>query len=386
MTAIAGSLEMRPGVAAPHNVRSTRRNWVSPLVQGRPIDQVPGLVATVLSLCGAAHRCASTLAIEAAAAMPGSAKGTIDTMLHRETVREHLYRIALDWPRLLAGGDGGALATAALASMQRCPLAGARASPAQLWPALSHWLRDEWLHTDPARWLQAWLAEGIDWFHAWSRRHTGWLGALLRTARQADVAWPRGVVLRPLFAHGSEVELRRLAADIASRPGFDRLPQWRDAPASTGSWARLRHPAEPVPRSVGELLGYRLAELVRLCLPDAGGESGAQWLGWGVVAVGERQCLAWVEMARGLLIHLVRLGQPQSGAVATVLDYHVVAPTEWNFHPAGLAAQVLATLSIDDPEVRARVNLLTAALDPCVPVEICAPNEDTAGYQESSHA
>jgi hypothetical protein len=47
---------------------------------------------------------------------------------------------------------------------------------------------------------------------------------------------------------------------------------------------------------------------------------------------------------------------------------------------------VLATLSIDDPEVRARVNLLTAALDPCVPVEICAPNEDTAGYQESSHA
>jgi len=51
----------------------------------------------------------------------------------------------------------------------------------------------------------------------------------------------------------------------------------------------------------------------------------------------------------------------------------VLAPTEWNFHPEGVAAQALAALPPDMPGLAARVRLLMAALDPCVPFEIAAP-------------
>jgi hypothetical protein len=58
----------------------------------------------------------------------------------------------------------------------------------------------------------------------------------------------------------------------------------------------------------------------------------------------------------------------------------VLAPTEWNFHPEGAAAQALAGLPSDAPDLAPRVRLLMAALDPCVPFELTpkgAPNPET---------
>ena len=126
----------------------------------------------------------------------------------------------------------------------------------------------------------------------------------------------------------------------------------------------------------------RLAELVRLCLPDAPGETGAGWLAWGALPTGERQGLAWVEMARGLLIHQVALAAPAPGAAPVVRSCQVLAPTEWNLHPGGVAAQALAAWPADAPDLDARVHLLMAALDPCVPFQV-TPRDETL---EVSHA
>jgi hypothetical protein len=136
--------------------------------------------------------------------------------------------------------------------------------------------------------------------------------------------------------------------------------------ACTGPWARLYQGAPAQPWTAWSLLGSRLAELVRLCLPDAPGEAGAAWLAWGALSCGPRQGLAWVEMARGLLIHQVAL----DAASSKVRACQVLAPTEWNFHPEGVVAQTLASLPATAPDPQARVQLLMAAFDPCVPFDM----------------
>ena len=70
-------------------------------------------------------------------------------------------------------------------------------------------------------------------------------------------------------------------------------------------------------------------------------------------------------MARGLLVHSVQLDGP--GLDARVLACRVVAPTEWNFHPQGAVAQVLATLPTGlTPPLEQRILALMTAFDPCV--------------------
>jgi Ni,Fe-hydrogenase I large subunit len=83
----------------------------------------------------------------------------------------------------------------------------------------------------------------------------------------------------------------------------------------------------------------------------------------GALALGDWRGLGWCEMARGLLLHWVRLR-----ADGRVDDCRLVAPTEWNFHPQGSAAQVLATLpaKVDQDQVR----WVLAAYDPCVTVTL----------------
>jgi hypothetical protein len=368
----------------PHSLRSTRRAWAAQIAPGRPADALPGLLAGLFSLCGHAHRSACQLAIRVVEPSLYPSVEMVSATLQRETALEHLRRIGLDWPRLLADpADAAEVAARAADSLRRCPLILRPADPAP-WPLLRQWLQDEWLQMNPATWLRAWQACGADWLDDWSRRHTGWLPALLQSVRAADTALPqaRALALRP---HTHEATLRALGAALALREGFALQPRWEEQIAHTGPWARL-HQGEPAqPWTAWTLLGSRLAELVRLCLPDAPGEAGAGWLTWGALATGPRQGLAWVEMARGLLIHQVALDDTAPGVVPAVRACQVLAPTEWNFHPEGVAAQALATLPADAPDLSARVRLLMAALDPCVPFEIAAPVVHDRGM-ETQHA
>jgi coenzyme F420-reducing hydrogenase alpha subunit len=52
-----------------------------------------------------------------------------------------------------------------------------------------------------------------------------------------------------------------------------------------------------------------------------------------------------------------------------VQDYRTVAPNEWNFHPQGALVRGLIGLPACD-DLRRRVELLVAALDPCVPCHV----------------
>ncbi|MBX9612557.1 MAG: hypothetical protein K2X51_13130 [Burkholderiales bacterium] len=377
--ALAGSLRVSPGVPVPDSLSSSRQDRAARLGEGRLVETLPGLMASVFNLCSHAHRLCSQLAIEAAAPGLLPAPLEVDERLRLETVLEHVRRIGLEWPVLLgaAADEGQGPLAAAGAAMRGCPLLAHSAVDG--WADAARWLQQALLGMPARDWQAAWEAGGSDWLGRWSAQQSvdgsgaQWLATLVCDTRAADTgdAVDAGAALH---VHAHPEHLHALAAALALTPGFALQPQWRGACAHTGSWTRLHGPNPSCgPLTPWALLGSRLAELVRLCLPDDRG------LAWGALSTGPRRGLAWVEMARGLLVHQVALDDACSRVVAC----QVLAPTEWNFHPGGEVAQRVSRLDARSPEVDRQLRLLMAAFDPCVPFDRVAQPETN---RESAHA
>ena len=90
--------------------------------------------------------------------------------------------------------------------------------------------------------------------------------------------------------------------------------------------------------------------LVLACSPENGNHAG--------------DGIAQVEAARGRLIHRMVVGHGH------VTQYQIVAPTEWNFHPTGVAAQGLAKIASECGDLARKAHMFTNAIDPCVVYEI----------------
>lgn len=366
---LAGLLRVRPGVAPPEGLLSSRQDWAARVAPGQPASALPGIMASLYNLCSHAHRLCCQLAIDAAAPGLQAPPTAVAQRLRAETAQEHLRRIALDWPRLLAADPShGLLAQQALASLREGPGLGAAVDGR--WGALSAWLEASWLQMPPRTWLRAWEACGADWLNDWSQRHTGWLSTLVREARPMDSGHP----LDPASALQLQSDgpaMAAFASELAADPGLALRPTWRGDCAHTGSWTRLHGSATALPMTPWALLGSRIAELIRLSLDGAPGPVGNGWLCTGTLAVAPGQGLAWVEMARGVLIYQVELDAAGDAAAPRVRACQVVAPTEWNFHPCGAVAHEVAALDAgaSDGEQERRVRLLMAAFDPCVSFE-----------------
>ena len=68
--------------------------------------------------------------------------------------------------------------------------------------------------------------------------------------------------------------------------------------------------------------------------------------------------------ARGQLVHRVELDD------AVIVNYQILAPTEWNFHPKGVVVESLLTLKGTSQQVEQQARLLINAIDPCVGYEL----------------
>lgn len=376
-----GGLLLRPGAAWPGNLSSTRPDLVARLADGRLASELPGLLATLFNLCGSAHRLCAHGAVQAARQQAPASADEQAEQLRVDTLREHLRRMGLDWPRqLAAAAEQPAMTAAALQALRSGPVP--IAAPHALWASqrdgIAAWLTRDWLGVPAEAWLQAWEQGPRAWLGQWSRQADGWLPRLLHAARAtADLVTAAAPALR---GHTQPALLQTLAISL-QRPGFSRAPQWQGSCAETGPWTRLHQCDAAQFDTPWMRLGARLAEAVRLALPDMPARSGSGWLQSGQLSVPGRSGLAWVEMARGLLVHCVALDG--DGPQARVLRCQVVAPTDWNFHPHGSVAQSLAQLPwcagaemagvaemAQGAQDTRRILALMAAYDPCVPFAI----------------
>lgn len=345
-------LRLRQGRVDDVEIRSTRPRGLARAMLGHAPGEAAALARRLFSLCGQAQGAAVLAACAAARGDPGA--GADIPALLRERALEHAWRLLLDWPRDLELAPD----MASLLRLRQAPAEGFA-------QALETCQEDALLGEAPS----AWLRRGLDGLDAWSAQGATPLARLFARLHaplpdQPDPGIGHAPLL-PALAEWSPAMAAKLGRRALEEAHFTARPDWNGQPAETGALARTAH--HPMlaqwlarrGRGQGARLLARLLELAELPRHAAnGGPSPIR--AWQLeTGVG----LAGVETSRGLLFHLARL---EDGAIA---DYRILAPTEWNFHPAGPLRQALAGLP-EEAGLPARARSLARALDPCVAFDV----------------
>jgi len=349
-------LRVSRGRIASVRITSTRPDVARSLLQGRTRAEVAAAVPLLFSICGRSQAAVSELACAAAAGEASRA----DALAHcrasvaAETVREIAWRTLLDWPKELGEQPTDQAIAAARGSLAIRVGAPAGQGGDAIAAAAFGVAAADWLAMRSLAELDHWLDAGQTAAARFIRK--------LRDDDSADVsARGRMATSAPLLASLDHAAwIAELSAACEADPGFSSHPTWRGEPAETGALARLQSDGlivELVRRSASRVPARfvaRLRELAWLLTGRATATVGAQDMPRG-------GAIAWVENARGLLIHQVRLDGNH------IVDYRIVAPTEWNFHPRGALALALANTPVSDTEDARRRSLrLVHSLDPCV--------------------
>lgn len=337
------------------DICSTRPQLAQKLMAGRSPEQAADLAGLIFSLCGKAQKVAAQAACEAARCIEPALEVRLlrQRDVRMELAQEHAWRLLINWPEQagLAPDMPGLL-----------KLRQAAADSDVFADALEALLAKVMLGESP----DSWLARDLAGFDAW--RHAGATVVAKLFAELGEGPDP-GVshcALLPPLAELEEGAARELAWSAMEESAFCAAPTWQDEPAETGALARAsRHPLlagwiTRRGRGAGARLLARLLELAEmprhLRVEAAPGDPYQVVRAW---TLGENAGIAGVETSRGLLVHVVRL------AGGKVADYRIVAPTEWNFHPAGPLAQALAGLGTG-AGLEAAARLVSRSLDPCV--------------------
>lgn len=342
-TAGAGALHVTIRRDAAGRAAATLRDTrpaAAQALRGLPADAACARIPRLYALCARAQHAAAHAALAAATARPATAaaRRTDERMLAAEAAREHLWRLMLDWPALLAlpAALQADWRTRFAALYRRLAAAEAGACEAAA-PALAS-LADE---------LAAPLLDALD-------------GDL-------DPPLPAAAATPLLPALGAPACSRRLTLDAA----FAAAPTLDGHCRESGALAR--HHADPAVaaelargRRIAARLRARVVDL-RACARALAGAEDAPRIDACAPAPGIG--LACVDSARGLLIHHLRLAPQRGGGMPVVADYLIVAPTEWNFHPRGaFAREALAGPPAAAAAMQRRLHVLALALDPCVAV------------------
>jgi hypothetical protein len=363
---------------------------VAGLLRGRSAVQAAHTVPMLFSLCGKAQAAAAVTALEAASSLaPGvAAVKWRELMVQGEAIQELLWRFLLDLPGLIGEQSAperlnglrrhfaGVVAPIMGGQAWKTPGAELPAPDIAAWQAFSREVENvisaDILGMPAADWSEA-IASG---------QTTRWLNAcqtptvrLLQRLWDGNGRWGEGgFALMPEVSR--ERVLNELLPGLESDPDFPFCPHWLGQIMETGALARMRdHPllAGLLQRDGATVLVRLLARLVELVeltqrLRAPMGES-QNWVQGATLRQGAGRYgtgLAWVQTARGLLLHRAELDD--SG---NVRDYRIVAPTEWNFHPAGACVNGLAGVAAASAEEAFRhAELMVQALDPCVAYQI----------------
>jgi hypothetical protein len=326
------------------------------LLRDTPLDAVPGQLATLFALCGGAHRLTATNALRAARGETCSAEEEQHErlLLQGLSMREHALRLGLDLPL-------------------QAQLGSVPVDPA--------WLRGlPAVHQGRALEIEQRLGELVAFFEArlWGMPAERWCARFDSAAALATLAAERAGEVGPWawlqragqLGAALPVELHRLpipesgpalaalGVALGTQPQFCARPTYQGLACETGPWSRLDGSAADSSSDVWQLIASRVRELARLC-------AGQHVLRHGALQLSRHEALAYTEMARGVVLHWVKLQSRPDGTQA-VADYRVLAPTEWNFHPRGALARAMRE---SEPEGEA-LRLLVQAFDPCVSVEL----------------
>ncbi len=366
-------------------IQSTRPLQAAQVFAGHSPQHVMMQLPLLFSVCGIAQATAAVRAFQQALAVAACAAvdAARSLLIQMETAREHLWRILIDWPQWLDEpvqvhrlvplqdmlsayrkalfGDGEAFSLRSEVRVEEAVLH----EQADL---LENMLDELIFARPPAQWLQ--ISEPQE-LHQWNDRAETVAARLLRqvTLRDwQDLAATDGELL-PVLA---VTDLNR-HLEAADSDRFIAQPVWQGRTRETTPLSRQydHELIKSLRQEYGNGLLTRLvARLVELARIPASIRSLFAQLGLDRNTAVDSALpagigLAQVEAARGRLVHRVVLDDHR------VQRYQILAPTEWNFHPAGVAAEALKRLlNADAAVLRRQADMLINAVDPCVAYEL----------------
>lgn len=359
------------------NLRRQRPVGLDRLWVGQPAESWPSRVAAVFSLCGHAQRLTATRALQAARGVPGRLGSADRQGLRWATVRDQMRRLLLDAPD--AAPIDAAHRARSLTVLRAAPL-DERRDPAEQARQWNTWLSQQVLQMPAKAWLQRADEGGEAWLLYWCRHTDTPLAQWLAHHHHAAAPAPRPVA-EPLCLQDDPGLQHWLAERLGGAEGaaFAAQPEGPAGPMESGPWARAADPFARAAHNAWMRTISRLRDAVLLCH-----DGGEHRLDQGALPLGERTGLAWTEMARGLLVHWVRL-EPAPEGGEQVAACRTVSPTDWNGHPRGGLARALAAMSADAAASPA-AEALVLAFDPCVPVLWRAAPLATQSCLEPGHA
>lgn len=345
-------------------VTASRPQGLARMFVGRLPEEAPVLAGQLFSLCGFSQSFAARLAVLRAAgrAMASDERNSSAAGLLAERVFETLRALVLHWPSGLAAEwavASGRHLREALAASQEI-IAKVRTSGGRL----------EILALPIARLQSAAVGLGVPAAGGTPLGGTACAAILDETRKDRIFRQRRPVAL-------SAADDTEVLHHLRQSPAYAALPFLSGRVAETGAYARLCASAMPEgPHMAARFLArlddvrqslsllQRLAEGADcdlLQLMSDGPAPGAG--GYGAV-----------ECARGRLYH-----QAEIGGDGMISAYRILAPTEWNFHPAGPFVETLLSCRIGSGDAgQMAVSQLAALFDPCVAFEI--------GIREAQHA
>lgn len=378
------SFQVEGGKVLGVGIASSRPLRITSLFAGKSPEEVLALIPSLYSICGTAQTCAAVEAFEHALGLhvSPSTRAARDVAVWAETAREHLLRLvmmigrpserfgiaeimpmtqqmkaALDSVFKLGGkGDDGGYAGDLAEHIERLDDFLARAvfgEPLSTWRArqgsatLAQWIAAQ--STDVAVLLGQIEQKG------W--RDIGGAGALdglplLKGVDLVNAMKTDDFIAFPIW-QGHSYETTPLARQAQESLIRDLMAQ-----SGTGLMTRLAAllvELAKIPDHMRQLLDGSKSETI--------GE-----VKEGIAKTAEKGIgLAQVEAARGRLAHAVWMDKGK------VSQYRILAPTEWNFHPQGVAAKALKALSFADgdvTELKAQADAVINAIDPCVSYEV----------------
>jgi uptake hydrogenase large subunit len=370
-------------------IKSSRPLAATKIFHGKTPEEVLKILPMLYNICGNAQaQAAETACLQAQGVVipKGDNKKLAREMLVMiETAKEHLCRILIDWPGYLAEEN----CADELKAVLQLPLSFKRglfeegiafgeATSLQTnldqIPVLIDQL-DELLQRlifvrKPNEWFSI---NDRDALYEWIDQNETMVSRLLKQVQQS--AWEKlGVTdIEYLPELDETLLLKQFSASDAE--DFIAEPSWNNKPYESTSLARQKN--HPLIKSLYKeykngLLTRIIARLLELAqipsrlrnvfaMIENNDSSTSKTNIHSETGIGIGQ----LEAARGHLVHCVELER------GIVKRYQILAPTEWNFHPLGVVAQGLKSLTTkNETLLRKQADMLINAIDPCVAYDI----------------
>jgi hypothetical protein len=334
------------------DIRSTRP-MASLMLRDKAPEQVLHIVPLLFSVCGRAQGAAAGAALQAARQGVSAVSATVQRAIACESIQEHLWRVMLDWPKLL-GLPRQEQRFAAWYALLRKIAAGELDMA-----AFRQELERDCLGMPVAAWRGMDSYSGLQtWWRKADRPVAQLLAQLAELGRGAHAASESRLLPAWSAAEAGQACAGRWDVNFSVRP------DWLGEAAETGAWAYYAD--NPLLRDVWQQSGSKaLTRLLARILDVVEMASGDAAPRLDVASPETGEAIAVARTARGLLMHHVRLVAEQ------VTEYEIVAPTEWNFHLAGAFAQDMrGMVERDMGRLQQSAQVVALSLDPCVAYDI----------------